>query len=214
MSEWTPPAGATPQDFPGQPRDGVAALVQRTRDAALEMRDRFNNLLKNAGIRVEPGKLIIEGDLEVPNGSIKNAYLESPFVGASGIGNEGTFEITETPTARATWTVTVPAGYTTGFFVANVSLQAQNTAASTRYAYVRAYIEYPNAVKSWGSRSMMTLAAGFSGTAAGHIARTLTEPLVGGDVLTFWAEVSATGGSIPSDDSNFASGDCMVLFTR
>jgi len=52
---WSVPSGMTPQDNPGQPKDGIGELVKRVRDNAVEMRDRFNNLLKQAGIRARPG---------------------------------------------------------------------------------------------------------------------------------------------------------------
>src|SRR5665647_2889728 len=63
--EWAVPSGMTPQDNPGQPKDGIGALVKRVRDNAVEMRDRFNNLLKQAGIRARPGmvtSLDFDGD--------------------------------------------------------------------------------------------------------------------------------------------------------
>jgi len=119
MSEWSVPSGATPQDYPRQPRDGVQALVQRVQDNAREMRERFNNLLKNAGIRVEPdlvrfvGAVRIEGTLDLPAGIIGNESLTSPV-------EVGDFDHTETgfdPVAGA-WatvssvTLTVPAGFT------------------------------------------------------------------------------------------------------
>ena len=57
MSEWSPPAGATPQDYPKQSRPGSGSddLIARFRAFQVEVRDKFNNLLKQAGIRARPG---------------------------------------------------------------------------------------------------------------------------------------------------------------
>jgi len=76
MSEWAVPSGMTPQDNPGQPKPGIAEYAKRIHDNAVEMRDKFNNLLKNAGIRVEPdlvrftGAVRIEGTLDLGNGLV------------------------------------------------------------------------------------------------------------------------------------------------
>jgi|SRR5665647_1346576 len=64
MSEWSVPAGMTPQDNPGQPKDGIGALVKRVQDNAREMRERFNNLLGRAGIKAVVGGLRILGFLQ------------------------------------------------------------------------------------------------------------------------------------------------------
>lgn len=57
MSEWAVPSGMTPQDNPRQPKDGIQDLVQRFTAFRVEVRDKFNNLLSQAGIRVRPGFL-------------------------------------------------------------------------------------------------------------------------------------------------------------
>lgn len=82
MGEWSPPEGATPQQYAGppDPRDGLTELARAIGQIRGALRDMPNHLLAQAGIRVEPGKLVIEGDLEVPNGKIKNDWLESPVV--------------------------------------------------------------------------------------------------------------------------------------
>lgn len=105
MSEWSVPQGMTPQDNPGQPKDGVGALIKMVRDNATEMRDRFNNLLKQAGIRVEPdlvrftGAVRIEGTLSLPAGIIDNDALASPVTFA---GNAGNLTSTPPPLSWAT----------------------------------------------------------------------------------------------------------------
>src|SRR5665647_1280730 len=64
MSEWSVPAGMTPQDNPGQPKDGIGALVKRVQDNAREVRERCNNLRGRAGIKAVVGGLRILGFLQ------------------------------------------------------------------------------------------------------------------------------------------------------
>jgi len=89
MSEWSVPAGMTPQDNPGQPKDGIGALVKRVRDNATEMRDRFNNLLKQAGMQVEPGRIIAAGG-KIIGGDLGGSRVELDSAGLRKYAADGT----------------------------------------------------------------------------------------------------------------------------
>lgn len=207
MSEWTPPAGATPQDFPGQPRDGVAALVQRTRDAALEMRDRFNNLLKNAGISVEPGKLIIAGDLEVVGG-IQNDQLASPVT----YGSDKTFSAgdatTTVSTLMATASIVVPEGYTKALVTAFSDGMAVNSTGSADYLYVKTTI----GAYSGGENYTRVDAGTADGTS--HTATTDLTGLVGGDTIQCGVYTRTLNAGWAANAANLWRVQAAVLFSR
>ncbi|KGM17178.1 hypothetical protein [Actinotalea fermentans] len=96
------------------------------------MRDGLNHLLQSAGIRVEPGKLIIEGDLEVPNGSIRNDFLESPIEARSFFDTASGFDpAVSSFQVEASVTLTVPADRTKAIVIANGGYGIRNTTPST-----------------------------------------------------------------------------------
>jgi hypothetical protein len=148
MSEWTPP-GASSSDFPSQPTSGIDALLRRVDSIKRELDDATNNLLKSAGMSVEPGRLTvnsellvtgatrIEGTLSLPAGIIDNEALASPVTFA---GNTGSLLTTPPP---ATWTIaasaplTVPAWAGSGVVLATGWVQGQTGgAASALYGYI------------------------------------------------------------------------------
>lgn len=195
------------------PEDQVAALIRRIEELERRVTEVGSaDMLRTAGIRAQPGKLIIAGDLEVPNGKIKNAWLESPLNPKSGFGNEDSFALTTTPTARGAWTITVPDGYTNAFVVVNAYLQAINNSGSTQYIFVRAYAVDTDGTPHWGTRTRDTLADGFVGTPQAYLAREL-DGLTPGEDLTFYAEVNASA-AIAADALNFAGGEALAIFTR
>lgn len=55
-------------EFQRHARDGVERLVMKLEDAIRQAQEMRNNLLKQAGISVEPDKLVVERDLEVRGG--------------------------------------------------------------------------------------------------------------------------------------------------
>src|SRR5450756_2083678 len=118
MSEWAVPSGMTPQDNPGQPKPGIAEYAKRIHDNAVEMRDKFNNLLKNAGIRVEPdlvrftGAVRIEGTLDLPAGIIGNDALANPIVPVRFNDRTSGWALAATAEVKASETLTTPAGFT------------------------------------------------------------------------------------------------------
>jgi len=119
MNEWSPPAGATPEQYRGgKDPDGSVQLADAIADALRIVRDLPHHLLEQAGIRVEPdlvrftGAVRVEGTLDLPAGIIGNDALTSPV-------EVEDFDHTETgfdPVAGA-WatvssvTLTVPAGF-------------------------------------------------------------------------------------------------------
>lgn len=121
MSEWAPPSSS---DFPGQPTDGIDALLRKVERIKRELDDATNNLLKAAGMSVGPdgltidsellvtGATRIEGTLSLPAGIIDNDALANPvkIVGASGatLG----FGLPAVNTVLHSEPIVVPVGYT------------------------------------------------------------------------------------------------------
>lgn len=102
------------------PEDPMVALVREVeaiKRALVAMGSA--DLLATAGIRTEPGGIIIEGNLSVPNGSINNDALASPTSPAVGAGTTGAgVPLGTTPSNYATATLVVPAGFTRAQVVA------------------------------------------------------------------------------------------------
>ena len=156
MSEWSPPAGATPQDYPKQSRPGSGSddLIARFRAFQVEVRDRFNNLLKQAGIRVEKdlvrftgavditstthiggtldvdaaatfgGAVAITGTLDLPAGIINNDALASPVSGDTATSFAVGLHLTATEQSVAAVSVNVPAGFSKARVMAFSTLSA------------------------------------------------------------------------------------------
>lgn len=156
MSEWTP------QQFrgPADPSDGNRRLAERLADTGRQMRDGLNHLLQSAGIKVEPGKLIIEGDLEVPNGVIKNDWLESPIEIGAGFGNADGFTLTTTVTDLVSFTVPIPTGYSRALVRAKGMIFAFNGSASDDFLYTRIWIDAPTGESAWSRQLLTDLDAG------------------------------------------------------
>lgn len=140
---WTPPEGATTEQFPHgrNPLDGTARMAALLAEFKTLIGDMPGHLLAQAGLRVEPGKLIIEGDLEVPNGVIKNDWLENPVVparfstSASGWGTPDNLM-----NSMATATLTVPTAFTKALVISSGFTSVKMTAAGQALVYSRIVI--------------------------------------------------------------------------
>ncbi|HZK60056.1 MAG TPA: hypothetical protein VFC59_09380 [Cryobacterium sp.] len=141
MSEWSVPSGATPQDYPRQPRDGIGDLVARFHAFQVEVRDRFNNLLKQAGIRVEKdlvrfvGAVRIEGTLSLPAGIIDNDALASPVVPAPFYAAASNFAVPNAWTTALEHSLTTPAGFTQAVVIATAWARIKNTSGATASSF-------------------------------------------------------------------------------
>lgn len=140
-NQWTPPRPPTSSEFPRQPTDGIDALLLKIEGIKRELSDATNGLLRAAGIGVSPdgmridsgltvtGNTRIEGTLDLPAGIIGNEALSNPVVpgvfyeSADGWATPGS----ATYGARATATITVPAGFTSCVVIADAWASAENS---------------------------------------------------------------------------------------
>ena len=233
----------TPQDNPGQPKDGIGALVKRVQDNAREMRERFNNLLKQAGIRVEPdlvrfvgavditstthiggtldvdadatfgGAMAVTGTLSLPAGIIDNDALAHPLTQDSDWGTTSNFPITSTWTERASATIVVPAGFTRMQFYAIASVQARNDAGSTQYLMARIRRQVDAAGAVYGGVEPMATVPN------AYWATVLApynwgETVAGGQSHRFWVEAWTGGGTWSADPSDYARIEVAATFSR
>lgn len=209
VDQWTPPEGATPQQYAGapNPRDGNKVNARILRQIKEQLRDMPGHLLQQAGIRVEPGKLIIEGDLEVPNGSIKNAYLESPIDVNFARYDDNGWPLTTSWTTVASGALTVPTGYGRVDLVANTHAGAYNDTASIDYLRVRTVIQGTN-----GLALPERVAAGTYGTA--HSSDLYREDGLSGGTISVEIQVRCDFASWSASASNQASTDVFAVFRR
>lgn len=202
---------------PGSPQalmpPDESTLMRRVQDLERQVRELVaHNVLAAAGVRTEPGRFIIDGDLEVPNGKIKNDWLESPVTFRAIGDTDAPVTATTTPTARAVRTMTVPGGYTEAAIVVLGSACIVNTSASTQYVYLRAYAIGTDAVSWWGGTQQITLAAGFAGTLMAPLIRTLPDQTPGDD-MTFYVNLWASA-DLAVHANNWAGIEVQAQFTR
>lgn len=212
---------------------GEDAIIRRIEKLERRIRELSGqDPFKPAGIEVEPnlvrvvgdfettgdttigGNAAITGTLSLPAGIIDNEALASPLTQRSNYGNSSAFAIASAPGAvLASFTVTVPAGYTKASYIAEGAAGVHNLTGSNNFAYLRVFASGPSGYITWGSRQNVEIGSGTVRTAAALLVRAVDVPLTGGDVLTFWCEVYADTG-MASSGSNFASGAALVTFTR
>jgi len=240
MSEWSPPAGATPQDYPKQSRPGSGSddLIARFRAFQVEVRDRFNNLLKQAGIRVEKdlvrftgavditstthiggtldvdaaatfgGAVAITGTLSLPAGIIDNDALANPITYASDTSYNAGAAVTTTETVKATATVTVPAGFTKAQVWAISDAMAYNSTATGDYLYVGATI---NAY--YAGESYVNCPSGYA-TSVSLTAVTALTGLTGGDLINCTVSSRTGFASWAASSENMWRIQAVVIFSR
>ena len=212
MSEWAVPAGMTPQDNPGQPKDGIGALVKRIRDNATEMRDKFNNLLKAAGIHVEPdlvrftGAVRVEGTLDLPAGIIGNDALTSPVVPAPFYAASSNFAVPNAWTSVLEHSLATPAGFSQAIVIATAWARIKNTSGGTAGLGVLAWI---NASGPWDDQS--TPVSQFGNLQATYT--TLVSGLTEGETVPIRTQVFCSP-ALSADPDNEATINGVVLWLR
>lgn len=186
--------------------------------------------LRSAGITVSPagmtvnssldvdgtlnvaGDAVFSGDLSVPNGSIKNAFLESPVVTDRGFSDADGFGLTTTRTTLASFSVTVPAGYTQALVIADGVIFALNPTASVDYLYARVYIDSP-VLNTWG-RELLSMMGPNNGSAALAVNKQARlTGLTGGQVITCRL-TGYTAFAPMSAAANGTSINAVLIFTR
>lgn len=219
MSDWRPPVGMTPQAHPrtnaGLPMEGIRDLLDKVDRTKRELDEATNRLLKSAGISVSPAgmtiasSLTVTGDLAVPNGSILNAWLESPIDAASFFATVSNFD---PPTSSfgtvVTETLTVPADRSRAIVIANGAWAMKNTTADTAtqiHGRVRiAGVAGPTDDEWSEALRRDTGNASYSRTVSG---------LVAGDTVAVELQCE-TGADFGADVNNFATVSGVVLWLR
>lgn len=158
------------------------------------------------------GDAVFEGDLAVPNGSIKNEALANPLVPDSAYNSAAEFTITTTDQTICSATVTVPSGFTKCYATALGSIFAMNSTTALDYLRARVYVDAPGQ-SWWGARPLTVLGPnnGSSNLSPTRIA-TLTG-LNAGEQVTFRL-VARTDFQTLQSVWNFATIDAGAVFFR
>ena len=216
------------EDYPGNPQ-GYDRLLGELRDIRTRLSDLPHGLLRQAGISVEPDRLVvgqsldvegalrvtgatlIEGPLTLQPGSIENDALANPLYPASGDTWDADFGLTTTSTTIVQTTIPIPAGFSKAVVTGLGSIFALNPTANVDYLYARVYIDV-GGLSKWGIRplSMIGPNNGSAALAPNRIAdfdiTTETEVVVRLEAYTAFASMSSS--------SNLAGISAQVLFFR
>lgn len=205
------------------PEGDDVALVRRIEALEAAVRQLGSaDLLRTAGVVAERdllrilGSLQIEGDLSVPNGKIKNDWLESPIERASGVASDENFAIGTSWTDLAVAPIVVPDGYTSSIVTVLGSANVYNQTGSTQYVYLRAVFnrtDIPGIVPwAWGGTQRITVADGFAGSLLAPLIRG-TSGMPSGTTLTFYVQVSASAPMV-AHSTVWAGTEVQVIFSR
>ena len=236
VDAWTGPTARSSQT-PGQPTDGIDALLRKFEAIKTELSDATNNLLKAAGVRVEPGTLRIldnlavdgsatfagdteiggnariTGTLSLPAGIIDNEALANPF-GASLVDAEGTnFGITTTYIDYVVESLVVPVGFTRALVQGLGTLFFLN--ATPNVDYVRARVRLESGASVATGRSLLSMIGPDNGSVALTPNRfRLFEGLTGGDPIVGRMQVRSDFADLPSHVANVAGMSMQAIFLR
>lgn len=220
---WSPPEPQSSQ-FPATPTRGQGdrRLLERIYRLERLVNDMRNNLLKTAGMSVEPGLIrfggavAIEGTLSLPGGIIGNEALASPVAFRSTFANANAFSLSPLSGGDATVcssTITVPEGFTTALVQAISLGYAYNTTATLTYGYLRTYVETPD--ESWWSRRLLEVMTASGGSASLTVPclQALTN-LTPGSQITVRSTMNSDTISVPAHASNGVTITASALFGR
>jgi len=142
------------------------------------------------------GSVVIDGDLAVPNGSIKNAALENPVAFDSGkaISAGNSMNLTVAEQTFCSLSFVVPVGYTRALVQGQGSIGVVNPMTVISSVAGRVYIDHPNADPAFGARRWQSSNPGtdaaVSPVHAGDFA------VAGGDTIT--VRLTVQGGTSTS----------------
>jgi len=236
IDAWSGPAGAPrPQEFRPQPTNGNEALLGSLRRVDERLRDATKNLFGSAGIRLKPGRMVVEqsldiegdltatgsttiggrldvtgnavfsGDLAVPNGSITNEALATPVGWGYQTSSQSGFGVGPAFASFATATLVVPEGFT----------------AAVLQVFGKVRLFNP------GPADWMNIECGISGADGGGMPEPLPagysahemfgvlplSGLTGGQAIATAVRVSAQSG-LPADSLNLAYTRTVAMFFR
>jgi hypothetical protein len=154
------------------------------------------------------GSLIIEGDLSVPTGKIKNDWLESPIAYGSDKAFSAGGATTTVSTLVATASVVVPAGYTKALVTAYSDANAVNVTGSADYLYVETTID------AYAGGENYAYVANATADGVSHTATTELTGLVGGDFINCGVYTRTGFAAWAADSANLWRVQAAVIFSR
>lgn len=205
-------------EFPRHPRDGVERLVEEVRALRREVSELRNNLLKQAGMSVEPdlvrfgGAVAIEGTLSLPAGIIDNDALANPVTFDADFGHGSGYA---TPSGAwlevAAASITIPAGFTRLQFTAAAMANGLNSSGSTANMYVQIIRTIDGGGSYSSQQGQIALPAGFQGVASTFYL--WNEAATPGEEHRFSLQVW-TSAAFEASEYNYARVDVSALYRR
>ena len=158
------------------------------------------------------GNAAITGTLSLPAGIIDNAALASPVSAKVGHNDNGStaFAVTTTRTAQATYTFTVPTGFTQALIFAEGQASAVNSTGAVATLYVGAAV---NGVEPPGWAAAQDVAPAGYGGATRAVVQLLTG-LTGGGTFTVSTRLYCSGTGWAGNAANSCNIDATVVFLR
>lgn len=219
-----------PQEFKREPINGFDALLDVIRRQGRELKESTSNLLGSAGIRLKPGRMIVEqsldvvgdltatgntvigGTLSLPAGIIDNDALTNPLTTANGWSDADGFGLSTTNTTICTFTRIVPEGYTEALVDVSGVIFALNPTTSVDYLYTRVWIDSP--VANHWSREILSMMGPNNGSASLAVGRKprLTG-LTAGQAITVRLTARTAFASM-SAPANGATVEALLIFAR
>lgn len=154
------------------------------------------------------GAMTINGPLTLQPGSIENDALANPVQTETASNYLSNYAISTTSAARASVTLTVPAGFTKAVIIANPTAMGQNSTASADYLYVQAIINGAN-----GGELYTNAGAGLAVGLASPVHMTLTG-LTGGATITVDVATRAGLATWAASTSNQANIYATAIYLR
>lgn len=212
-SEWGAPQTS---DTPATPSNGVDALLTKLEQVKRELRDLPHGLLKQAGITVEPDRIIfggdvrIEGTLDLPEGIIGNDALATPLTYRTTLENAFDPTITTSESDAVSATITVPSGFSQALVVADAQVALVNPLASDASVAARVYVDLSDGSSYWGGRAYQKALA--NADVALYPVRHQALTVVGGQTIT--VRVALLSVSHWGVTTGFVTINAFALFTR
>lgn len=225
-----------PQEFRRGSTGGFDDLLDVIRKQGDRLRDSTKNLLGSAGIRLKPGRMVVEqsldiegdftatgnttiggnaritGTLSLPAGIIDNDALANPIVPAGASNTVTAFGLSTTESVVVSASAVVPAGFSRCLATGLGSIFFLNPTAAVDYVYARVFIEAPGQ-SWWGIRPLSMVGPGNGSAALAPNWMVLLEGLNAGDVVTFSLR-ARTGFEPMSASSNLGGITGQCLFFR
>ena len=212
-------APPSPQQFPYKGSDGITQVLDVIERQKRELDEMRNNLLKTAGISVEPnrvrftGDVRIEGTLSLPAGIIDNDALANPVEFGSDWGSAGSFALPNAWTEQASCSILVPDSFTMMQFSAMATITARNDFGSTQYLMARVRSQRNGAGTIFqGVEAQATVPDLYWATALAP--QIYSTGVTGGDTWRFWVESWVGGGTWTADPNHYARLELSATFSR